>query len=246
MLAHDDIRPAGPIAGTILLVHGFATNRAECWRRLGWYGAFERAGWRVIGPDLRGHGESVKPRDPADYNADLMAADLLDLIDAAAVSRLAVFGYSMGAGLAAAVAAERPSQVSHLVLGGVGGRVLGERGPRPDLAAAMRADDPASIADPLARGFRLFADAQGEDRLALAACAERQTTPLAALPAFAMPVLVLAGERDEIAGDPAELAAAIPGARAVTIPGCDHFSAIPQALTKAAVFDFLHDWLEET
>jgi pimeloyl-ACP methyl ester carboxylesterase len=49
---------------------------------------------------------------------------------------------------------------------------------------------------------------------------------------------VIAGARDALAGDPGELAADIPGAKAVTLPGCDHFSAIPHALFKAAVFDF--------
>jgi pimeloyl-ACP methyl ester carboxylesterase len=59
-----------------------------------------------------------------------------------------------------------------------------------------------------------------------------------------MPVLVAAGSRDEIAGDPQALADAIPGARAVSLPACDHFSAIPHALFKAAVFDFLDGWLD--
>jgi pimeloyl-ACP methyl ester carboxylesterase len=60
-----------------------------------------------------------------------------------------------------------------------------------------------------------------------------------------MPVLVATGSRDEIAGDPQVLADAIPGARAVSIPACDHFSVIPHALFKAAVFDFLEGWMEE-
>ena len=50
---------------------------------------------------------------------------------------------------------------------------------------------------------------------------------------------VAAAARDALAGSPEELAGAIPGARAVTLPGCDHFSAIPHALFKASVFDFL-------
>jgi hypothetical protein len=56
---------------------------------------------------------------------------------------------------------------------------------------------------------------------------------------------VVTGSRDEIAGDPQILADAVPGARAVSIPACDHFSVIPHALFKAAVFDFLEGWLEE-
>jgi len=64
------------------------------------------------------------------------------------------------------------------------------------------------------------------------------------LSALAIPTVVIAGSRDEIAGDPQALANAIPGARAVSLPACDHFSAIPHALFKAAVFDFLDGWLD--
>jgi hypothetical protein len=53
-----------------------------------------------------------------------------------------------------------------------------------------------------------------------------------------MTVLVVAGQR-ETNGDPEELARRFPDGRGKVIPGCDHFSAIPHALTKAAVFDFL-------
>ena len=83
--------------------------------------------------------------------------------------------------------------------------------------------------------------------LALAACSEAaQSGGGSAEPGRLMvPTIVIAGARDEIAGDPQTLADAIPGARAVSLPACDHFSAIPHALFKAAVFDFLDGWMEE-
>jgi pimeloyl-ACP methyl ester carboxylesterase len=62
---------------------------------------------------------------------------------------------------------------------------------------------------------------------------------------IASPTLIVAGSLDTIAGDPAPLADALPGAKCVSLPACDHFSAIPHALFKAAVFDFLEGWLEE-
>jgi pimeloyl-ACP methyl ester carboxylesterase len=52
------------------------------------------------------------------------------------------------------------------------------------------------------------------------------------------------GARDALAGDPRALAEAIPGARAVTVPGCDHFSLVAHALFKASAFDFLDGTLE--
>ena len=60
----------------------------------------------------------------------------------------------------------------------------------------------------------------------------------------AMLVLVVAGAR-ESNGDPEALAQAFPLGKGVVVPGCDHFSAIPHALTKAATFDFLDGMLDD-
>jgi pimeloyl-ACP methyl ester carboxylesterase len=248
-LAYDDITPAGALIGTVVLVHGFATNRDENWRRLGWLGALERKGYRAVALDLRGHGESDKPHDPALYGRDLMASDIVALIDHLELGRVDLMGYSMGAHLSLAVALDAPSRINNLILGGVGGRLLtGASISAGDMtmAEALTTEDPASITDPTLRGFRQFAENQGEDRVALAACSEGRVGPsqVDALWGLAAPTLVVAGSRDELAGDPQALADAMPGAKAVTLPACDHFSAIPHALFKAAVFDFLEGWEE--
>ena len=248
-LAFDDIRPAHSGTRAVVLVHGFATNREENWRRLGWYGAFERKGYRTIALDLRGHGESGKPHDPGAYGRAEMAGDIIALMDHLALPRVDLMGYSMGSHLSAAVALAQPERIANLILGGVGARMLAAAAAPAGsmtLPEAMRAEDPATIADATLRGFRQFAENQGEDRLALAACGEGRGAPMTAddLGRLAMPTLIVAGSLDEIAGDPRALADAIAGARAVSLPACDHFSAIPHALFKAAVFDFLEGWEE--
>jgi len=53
------------------------------------------------------------------------------------------------------------------------------------------------------------------------------------------PVLVVAGEKDELIGDPRPLADAIPGAELVVIPGANHISAVTQERYKGAVLEFL-------
>jgi pimeloyl-ACP methyl ester carboxylesterase len=253
-LAYDDITPMedtdGAGAGTVVLVHGFAANRAEMWRRLGWLGALERRGYRAVALDLRGHGESDKPHDPAAYGEDDMAGDILALIDHLDLERPSVLGYSMGARLSLTAALAAPGRLDKLILGGVGGRLLtGE--PLSEtpmtMAQALTTDDPDAIADPILRGFRQFAENQGEDRVALAAFSQGRRGVAAPedLAQLVLPTLVVAGSRDDLAGDPRMLADAIPGAKAVTLPACDHFSAIPHALFKAAVFDFLEGWEEE-
>src|ERR1700682_4594280 len=91
-LAYDDIRPAGNLNGTVVLVHGFATNRAENWKRLGWYGAFERKGYRVVSRDMRGHGESEKPHDVNVYGRDELIGDLVRLLDHLDLGRVELMG----------------------------------------------------------------------------------------------------------------------------------------------------------
>jgi pimeloyl-ACP methyl ester carboxylesterase len=205
----------------------------------------------VIAFDHRGHGDSDKPHDPAAYGRDAMVGDVLALMDHLDLGRVDLMGYSMGAHVSLRVALNEPARVGKLVLGGIGGRMLKPpEAPKPGamtMAEAMLAPDPSVITEPTLKGFRLFAEQQGEDRAALAACTQGTSAPVGPAELFGLqpPTLVVAGVRDELAGDPQDLADAIPGAKAVTLPGCDHFNAIPHALFKAAVFDFLEGYEED-
>jgi pimeloyl-ACP methyl ester carboxylesterase len=237
-IAYDEIPGDGR---PVILVHGFASNRNENWKRMGWYGAFERRRMRLAALDLRGHGESAKPHEAEAYGRDAMVGDIFALMDHLGARRADLVGYSMGARLCLAAALAQPERVCDLVLGGIGGKLFDPPPPGTLMAAAMNAASIDAIAEPLLKSFRQFADEQGEDRKALAACSLGRGTnftqdEVAGLSAH---TLVIAGARDELAGDPDELAAVISGAKAVTLPGCNHFSAIPHALFKAAVFDFL-------
>ncbi|HEY5338263.1 MAG TPA: alpha/beta hydrolase [Rhizomicrobium sp.] len=239
-LAYDDIGPKDN-GRPVVLIHGFSSNRHENWRRVGWYGAFERRRMRFVAFDNRGHGESDKPHDPAAYDRAKMVGDIFALMDHLDVRRADLMGYSMGARLALAAALAHPERVGDLILGGIGGRLFDPPPPGTPMADAMAADSIDQIAMPLLKSFRQFAEEQGEDRLALAACARRMDTPptRAELSSLSVHTLVVAGARDELAGDVQALASAIPGAHGVTLPGCDHFSAIAHASFKATVFDFL-------
>jgi pimeloyl-ACP methyl ester carboxylesterase len=242
-IAFDDLGPRDT-QNTVVLVHGFATNRKENWQRLGWYGVFERKRFRTIALDCRGHGESGKPKGSSAYSHDAMVGDILSLMDHLDIKSADLMGYSMGARLSLAAALRSPDRFRHVVLGGIGGRLLEPPSGGFSMVDAMEAESPDSIADPLLRSFRHFADEQGEDRHALAALSRAgfQFVDLeAACANLRVPVLVVAGARDMLAGDPKKLADAFANGKAVTLPGCDHFSAIPHGLFKAAVFDFLED-----
>jgi pimeloyl-ACP methyl ester carboxylesterase len=240
-LAFDDI--GGPGEGRpMILVHGFATNRQENWRRLGWYGAFERRRMRVIALDARGHGESAKPHDPALYGREAMAGDVLALMDHLTIPRAHLLGFSMGSRIALTAALRAPERFATLTLGGVGEKLFERRTIAGNpMAEAMEAADVESIREPMLKSFRQFADDQKEDRFALAALTRAKDEPFtpAMMENLPVPVLVVAGARDELAGDPHPLAKAFPDGRAVVIPGMDHFAITGHALFKASVFDFL-------
>lgn len=247
-LAYDDIKPAASFERTIVMVHGLASSKGEGWRRTGWYNAFERRGYRVVALDQRGHGESQKLYAPTDYLRRTMAEDLVGLLDHLELSGIDLLGYSMGSGVSLEAALLAPGRIANLILGGVGDHLLD---PPPELdpevlAQGMLAPDVEAIEDEMAQSFRIFAEEQDADLKALAACL-RAPSPVPDVAAFAtltMPVLVVAGDGDEPAGDYERLASMFPRGVAATVRGCDHFSAMPNAMTKAAVFDFLDGMLD--
>ena len=244
-LAYDDFGPTDA-RKAIVLVHGFSANRYENWKRMGWYDALAAKGLRGLALDNRGHGESAKPHEPEKYAREAMARDIFALMDHAGIERAHLLGFSMGSQIALAAALIDGGRIDHLVVRGVGGRIFEPPRDPDGMAKAMEAPSPEAIADPMLKSFRYFADEQKEDRLALAACSRGPRTPLTpeALAAIRRPTLVIAGMRDQLAGPPQGLADAIPGAKAVAVPGCDHFSLIGHGLFKASVFDFFDGWLE--
>ena len=95
--------------------------------------------------------------------------------------------------------------------------------------------------DPMQRMFRAFADQTKSDRRALAACirGSRQTVSQKGMSTIAAPTLVAVGTRDDVAGDGHKLAAMMPNAEALDIPGRDHNLAVGDRTYKAGVLAFL-------
>jgi pimeloyl-ACP methyl ester carboxylesterase len=225
----------------IVLVHGFASTKEVNWLLPGWVATLVRAGRRAIAFDNRGHGASTKLYDPALYHTTLMADDIRALLDHLGIARADVMGYSMGARNAAFLALAHADRARSVILGGLGIHLVEGVGLPESIADALEAPAIEAIADPQARAFRAFADQTKSDRRALAACirGSRQVLPREDLARMQVPMLVCVGTRDPIAGSPHELAALVPGARAVDIPNRDHMLAVGDRVFKDAVLGFL-------
>jgi pimeloyl-ACP methyl ester carboxylesterase len=211
------------------------------WVQPAWITTLTRDGRRVIALDNRGHGASSKLYDPADYHTSRMAGDVATLIDHLGIRRADVMGYSMGARIGAFVALEHPALVRSAILGGLGIHLVSGVGLPESIADAMEAPSPAEISDAQGRAFRAFADQTRSDRRALAACirGSRQTLSREQVGKIAAPVLIAIGTKDDVAGSANDLAALIPGARALDIPGRDHMLAVGDKVLKAGVLEFL-------
>lgn len=111
-------RDEGDGEETLLLLHGMAGS-SETWRAVIPHLAKR---YRVIAPDLLGHGSSAKPR--GDYSLGAFAAWLRDLLDELGIRSVTVVGQSLGGGVAMQFVYQHPDYCRRLVLisSGVSGR----------------------------------------------------------------------------------------------------------------------------
>ena len=154
----------------ILLVHGFASSKNVNWVYPGWVSELKRLGRRAIALDNRGHGESAKLYDPAQYEIAVMAGDVIALMDHLAIDRADIMGYSLGSRMTAVLALEAAAAAALGILGGIGIAMITGGGPGENVAAALEAPSLDDVTDPVGRTFRAFADQTRSDRRALAAC----------------------------------------------------------------------------
>jgi pimeloyl-ACP methyl ester carboxylesterase len=229
----------GPERGApIVLVHGFASDYRLNWVGTRWQETLTGEGFRVIGLDCRGHGHSDKPHDIDAYRVAVMAEDVRRLLDDLDIDVADCLGYSMGARISLELVMDHPTRVRRAVLGGVG--IAGALDSADAIAEALLRGEPTD--DPVAQTFYKFASARPTNDLrALAACIRglRPNEDPERLGAIRTLILVVAGDRDDIARGAPELVELIPTARLVTIAGRDHMGTVPARDFKKAALDFL-------
>jgi pimeloyl-ACP methyl ester carboxylesterase len=226
----------------IILVHGFASSKNVNWVYPTWVSELRKSGRRVIALDNRGHGESAKLYDAAQYSIPSMAGDVLALMDHLGIPQADIMGYSMGGRMTAWLGLNEPQRLRSAILGGIGvGGLIEGTGPGENVAEALEAPSLDDVTDPVGRTFRAFADQTRSDRKALAACLRgtRELMREEDAARIDVPVLIAVGTSDEIAGSARALGKIIPGSEVLDIPNRDHMRAVGDKVYKNGVIDFL-------
>ena len=220
----------------VVLLHGLFSDAQTNWIRYGHAAEIAGRGFRVIIPDLRGHGTSGKPHSA--YAPDILADDGGGLIAHLGLSDYDLGGYSLGARTAVRMVA-KGARPRRLIVSGMGLSGL--------LDTGARAEHFKQILRGLGRHERgspeWFAEAflkttGGDPRTLLPLLDSFVDTSEAELRAIAVPTLVLQGAEDHDNGEAEEVAAIIPNADFVEVPG-NHMSAVTKPELGRAIADFL-------
>lgn len=222
----------------LILIHGYFSNTWTNWIRYGHAALLGHAGFRVIMPDLRAHGDSAKPHDPAAYPPDVLADDGLALIERLGLTEYDLGGYSLGSRtvlrMLARGASPRRAVVAGMGLEGVvhtQGRGTFFRHVLTNLGSFERGSG-----EWMTEAF--LKTTNGDPEALLHILDTFVDTPLEALRGISTPTLVVAGKEDDDNGSAQALADVLPDARFVEIPG-NHMNSVTKPELGTAIRDFL-------
>lgn len=222
----------------VVLLHGFLSNAVVNWLRYGHAAAIAARGFRVVMPDLRGHGDSGKPHDPAAYRPDTLTDDGHALVAHLGLEDYDLGGYSLGARTAARMLATGATP-GRVVFSGMGLEGL--------TATGRRAGHFRNVLTNLGRHPRgspewlveAFLKTTGGDPVALLGVIDTfADTPRDVIAGFAQPALVVNGAEDFDNGSATALADVLPDGRYVEVPG-GHMSAVVKPELGRAIANFL-------
>jgi len=240
-----EVHGSGP---PLILTHGYSST-SDMWQ--GQIAALSRH-YKLVLWDMRGHGRSDYPENPAAYSEALTVADIAALLDAAGAEKAVIGGLSLGGYMSLAFHRVHPERVRALLIIDTGPGFKKDDGPVQTKLTVGRTGDrfEREGLDVLKSASRerstvTHRDASGLARAARGMLTQRDARVIEALPDIKVPSLIVVGADDTpflAASD--YMAAKIPGAQKVVIPAAGHAVNIdqPQAFIDA-VLPFL-DGLE--
>ena len=222
----------------LILIHGYFSDAATNWIKFSHAALLAEAGFRVIMPDLRAHGQSDKPHDPVHYPRDILADDQFALIAHLGLTDFDLGGYSLGGRTVARMLA-RGCKPKRVVISGMGLQGLTDTGKRAghfrnvlDNIGQHERGSPEFMAE-------AFLKTSGGDPLALLRILDSFVdTPIEAIKGLDLPVAVICGEEDQDNGSAAALAEALPQGTLISVPG-NHMSAVVKPDLGQAIRNFL-------
>jgi pimeloyl-ACP methyl ester carboxylesterase len=243
-LRHDGVNLYYEIHGhgpAILLSHGYSAT-VEMWR--GQVAPLSRH-YKLILWDMRGHGQTDSPDDPAAYSEEATVADMAALLDAAAAGAepAIVGGLSLGGYMSLAFYLAHPERVRALLLFDTG---PGFKNDEARAAWNKRALETATtfetqgLASLQSKGREMATSthrsAQGLARAARGMLAQRDARVMKSLPNIKAPALIIVGADDTAFLASADyMASKIPNAHKIVIPHAGHAANLdqPEAFNQA-------------
>ena len=222
----------------VILLHGLFSDAQTNWIRFGHAQRLADAGFEAIMPDLRSHGQSAKPHEPAAYPPDVLVRDAKALVEHLDLTEYDLGGFSLGARTAVrcVLASLTPRK---LVLAGMGLEGLAGWDRRAaffidaiDRFGEVKHGDPAFMAVSFMKTQKVDRVAA---RLLLQAVDDTSESDLAGI---ITPTLVVCGEKDRDNGSPQALADALSHGSLIEIPGT-HMSSVTEPELGDAMARFL-------
>ena len=218
----------------VLMSHGYSATRHM------WDGQHAKLGdrYRMISWDMRGHGATDSPSDPARYSHALTVADMKALLDHLGIRRAVIGGLSLGGTMSLEFWVAHPEMVEALILcdTGPGYRNAEARAKWNERAMTRATELEARGLEALGGRSREMREAMSHHRsaqgLAHAArgmLAQQDSRVIDALGSITVPTIVIVGDKDEPFVAPCEyMAKKIPGARLEVIKNAGHSSNLDQ------------------
>jgi pimeloyl-ACP methyl ester carboxylesterase len=222
----------------LLLLHGLFSHADMNWIKFGHAEMLADAGFRVIMPDFRVHGQSDAPHDPAAYPQDILVEDMNALLDHLALDEFDLCGFSLGARTVAKllVSGATPRRA---ILAGMGWEGLDGWAARQQFFVdAINIRNSVQRSDPHFMAVQFFKSQKLDPEAALLLLNSFGPLDVKALQNIDIPIGVICGEEDNDNGSAPLLAENLKDARFMSIPGT-HMSSVTEEALGRAIRDYL-------
>jgi len=224
----------------LVLLHGYFSTATTNWVRFGHAEVLAARGFRVVMPDLRGHGDSDTSHDPASYPPDVLVDDGLALLEHLGLTDYDLGGYSLG-GRTVARMLVRGASPRRAVIAGMGLDSIVSPGPGNERFRHILGNLGSFERGSSEWMAEAFLRSVGGDPVALLHVLDTSVaTPVDDLAGIGTPTLVVVGADDVDHASAERLAEVLPDSRFVLVPG-NHMSAVTKPDLALAIDRFLRD-----